>query len=93
MGIRSKKISIKRKKRTNTLFSFTILIAIFGILSRSDSSDNRREANLDEVLSEEELNQFRDEDEESIYKFGFDLGRSLREEVKQYQPFLKYLAA
>lgn len=63
MGIRFKKIFIKKRKQTNTLFSFTILITIFGILSGSDSGDDRREANLDEVLSEEELNQFRAEDE------------------------------
>ena len=47
--------------------------------------------NLDEVLSEEELNQIPLEDEEIVYKFGFDLRRSLREDAKQYQPFLQYL--
>jgi len=79
--------------QTNTPFSFITLLTILGILSGSDSSDNRREANLDEVLSEEELNQFRVEDEESVYEFGFDLRRSLREDAKQYQPFLEYLEA
>lgn len=93
MGIRLKKRCIKRNKQTNTLFSFITLITILGFLSGCNSSDNRRDANLDEVLSEEELNQFRVEDEESVYKFGFDLRRSLREDAKQYQPFLKYLEA
>ena len=91
MEIRLEKTCLESKKYTNTLFSFTILIAIFGILSGCDSSDNRREANLDEVLSEEELDQFRIEDDENVFKFGFDLRRSLREDAKQYQPFLKYL--
>ena len=48
---------------------------------------------LNEVLSEDELNQFRTDDNENVLKFGFDLRRSLREDAKQYQPFLRYLKA
>ena len=91
MGIRFKKRCIKRNEQTNIPFSFITLIIILGILSGCNSSDNRKEVNFDEVLSEEELNQIPLEDEEIVYKFGFDLRRSLREDAKQYQPFLKYL--
>ena len=93
MGILLKKAIYKRNGLVTTLISLTILIAIFSILSGCNSGDNRKEVRLNEVLSEDELNQFRTDDNENVLKFGFDLRRSLREDAKQYQPFLRYLKA
>lgn len=81
---RMKNIEISR------LFIAILFVFIHSFLG-CKSDNGRKEINLNNVLRNGELRKIKLDNAESVYKFGFDLRRSLREDVNQYQPFINYL--
>ena len=69
------------------VISFLFLASILGCESESD----RRQIVLEDVISEQELEQSKVSEKSDIFYFGFDLRSSPQEDAQQYLPLLKYL--
>ena len=84
----------------NRISSFWILVivvltaATLGglLLARYDSGQERKKINLQERISDDELQQMVPKHKDAnTFVFGFDLRASPQEDARQYIPFLKYL--
>ena len=75
-----------------TLFNLFVLFVLVsvGFLGGCDSSP-RQHLDLDEVAEEGQLLEESYKTTENTFNFGFDLRGSVKEDVRQYAPLLKYL--
>lgn len=76
-----------RKSVLSIFFSFLIVFSFFGCEAETD----RQEIVLEEVATDQELQQIHESKETDLLYFGFDRRAGPREDARQYLPFLKYL--
>lgn len=81
----------------NRFFSARVIPTIIAmitsvcLLTACDFQSERKAVDLKDRLSDEALREIHPENGDNGFIFGFDLRRSLKEDVRQYIPFLKYL--
>ena len=72
-------------------FLIMLIVALStGFIGGCDSSE-RLYVDQDEVVDETQLQEQIKEEPRHVFNFGFDLRNSIKEDVRQYAPFLKYL--
>ena len=86
----------RRKMKTQTIVVVVIiaLAAVFlgyQLFYHDGQKSEYKEIDLEKTVSPEELRRIKEPEETEGIVFGFDLRRSVKEDIRQYIPFLKYL--
>lgn len=80
-----------RELRSRLIISM-VTVALTGMfLIGCDSPGGRKDIDLNDRISDQELRKLAPKQDVNVLRFGFDLRASPQEDARQYVPFLKYL--